>query len=149
MYNLKAAVYILSTILILVTACNNDNEEKKEPPSDSRTNQSSTATTPATTNHTIDKLLEDRITDTLMTIPFVKKTNQYLDSLTRHKKGIAFTIDPVADNEIFVMAGYNGPDRFETYYRFTIYPKTFDIMIEYPESGELISIDQYIKLKKP
>lgn len=83
-----------------------------------------------------------------MKIPFVENTNQYLDSLTRHKQGITFIIDSVGANEISVMAGYNGPERFETYYNFTVYPKTFDIMIEYPETGELVPIEQYIKLKK-
>ena len=86
--------------------------------------------------------------DTLMKISFVKKTNKYLDSLTDHKHGIAFIMDSVSSNELSVMAGYNGPERFETYYNFTIYPKSFDIMIEYPDTGELVSIDQYIKLKK-
>ena len=144
---MKTRFYILLTILF--SACNSDSSEKKELDPDPTVIEKAKSThSDIVANKLIDKVLEDKITDTLMTMPFVKKTNQYLDSLTGHKHGIAFTIDSVGNNEIFVMAGYNDPERFETYYRFTIYPKTFDIMIEYPETGELISIDQYIKLKK-
>jgi hypothetical protein len=135
--------------LFLFTACGNDNSKMTELGPDPTVNEKAkSATSDIVANKFIDKVLEDKITDTLMTIPFVKKTNQYLDSLTGHKHGIVFTVDSVGNNEIFVMAGYNGPEKFETYFRFTIHPETFDIMIEYPETGELISIDQYIKLKK-
>ena len=130
-------------------ACSNNDSGNKEPAPDSSTAKNGKATdSTIVVNKLSDAALETKITDTLMTIPFVKKTNDYLDSLTNHKHGIAFIMDSVASNEIAVMAGYNGPERFETYYNFTIYPKTFDIMIEYPDTGELVSIDQYIKLKK-
>jgi len=75
-------------------------------------------------------------------------TDRYLDSLTGHKRGISFIIDSVRDNEVSIMAGYNGPERFETYYNFTVYLKTLDIKIEYPDTGELVSVEQFIKLTK-
>jgi hypothetical protein len=95
-----------------------------------------------------DSALETRITDTLMKLSFIRKTNHYLDSLTNHKHGLSFIIDSVGVNELSVIAGYNGPERFETYYNFTVYPKTFKIMIEYSDTGELIPIEEYIKLKQ-
>jgi hypothetical protein len=136
-------------VVVFFVACSNNNNGTKQPMPDS----------PATINEKVvdsnivvnkirDTALEGKITDALMKISFVAKTNKYLDSLTGHKHGIAFIVDSVGANEISVMAGYNGPDRFETYYNFTVYPKTFDIMIDDPETGELVPIEQYIKLKK-
>jgi len=134
---------------MFVASCDNDDNGNKElmPDSSARKNEKTTDST-IIVNRLSGAVLEAKIIDTLMKISFVKKTNEYLDSLTDHRHGIAFIMDSVASNEISIMAGYNGPERFETYYNFTVYPKSFDIMIEYPDTGELVSIDQYIKLKK-
>jgi hypothetical protein len=136
-------------VAMFVASCDNDDNGNKElmPDSSARKNEKTTDST-IIVNRLSGAVLEAKIIDTLMKISFVKKTNEYLDSLTDHRHGIAFIMDSVASNEISIMAGYNGPERFETYYNFTVYPKSFDIMIEYPDTGELVSIDQYIKLKK-
>ena len=91
-----------------------------------------------------DTVLGAMISDTLMKLSFIQKTNIYIDSLTGHRQGISFMPDTV-DNTISVMAGYNGPERFETYYHFTIDPKTFDIKILDEMNGEFVSIDEYLK----
>jgi hypothetical protein len=57
-----------------------------------------------------------------MKLPFVEKSNSYIDSFSNHRHGIAFMLD-TAGNKISVLAGYNGPEKFETYYNFSINPK--------------------------
>ena len=148
---IKYIPFVLSIITLL--SCNNDKKNSELAVSDSSADHSSAlaekAVSPSLSRHRFtDSVLEARIIDTLIKISFVKKTNHYLDSLTGHRHGISFIVDSVGANEISVMAGYDGPERFETYYNFAVYPKTFDIMIEYPDTGELVPIEQYIKLKK-
>jgi hypothetical protein len=95
-----------------------------------------------------DKRLQSRITDTLLTFPFVKESNEYIDSLSGHTKGIAFILDSAGENKILVMAGYNGSDRFETYYNFTIDRRDLSILITDPLSGETNTIQEYINKNK-
>ena len=133
---------------MFIAACGTDDHKKEYRPNSSASKSENATDSTIVVNRLSDTVLEAKIINTLMKISFVKKTNDYLDSLTDHKHGIAFIMDSVSSNELSVMAGYNGPERFETYYNFTVYPKSFDIMIEYPDTGELVSIDQYIKLKK-
>lgn len=135
-------------MLFLLNAGCKDKTGKQKSLPESTTGEKTKDSSIDTTASKFDEVMKDRIIDTLMKIPFVKKTNDYLDSLSGHRKGIAFIIDSAGKNEISVTAGYNGPSRFETYYIFAIYPKTFQIMIDDLETGEFISIDQYIKKKK-
>jgi hypothetical protein len=46
---------------------------------------------------------------------------------------------------ITVKAGYNGAERFETYYHFSVDPKTLEIKILDIISGDYISLEEYIK----
>jgi hypothetical protein len=94
-----------------------------------------------------DSTLEAKIADTLMQLPFVVKTNNYIDSFSHHKQGISFMPD-TSDKKISVMAGYNGPERFETYYNFTINPATFEIKVLDQVTGEYVSVAEYIKKNK-
>ncbi len=144
---------LISLLIVALLACNNGGTGSKEQGADSLAGQSSADSENAVSSSRFihkfrDTVLESRIADTLMKLSFVKKTDHYMDSLTDHKHGISFIMDSVGTNEVSVIAGYNGPERFETYYSFAIYPKTFDIMIEYPDTGELVPIEQYIKLNK-
>src|SRR5437773_7244934 len=63
-----------------------------------------------------DTILENKILDTLFKLSFIKRSNSYIDSLSKHKHGIAFIFNKEKDNKILVTAGYHGPLRFETYY---------------------------------
>jgi hypothetical protein len=67
-----------------------------------------------------DTSLENNISNALMKLPFVMECNDYIDSFSNHRQGIAFIVDEPLENEtdISVKAGYNGGERFETYYRF-------------------------------
>ena len=46
------------------------------------------------------------------------------------------------------MAGYNGAERFETYYNFTVDPKSLEIKVMDPVGGDYISIEEFIKKNK-
>jgi len=149
--------FFLAFFGLLLSACNNQGKTDKTSAIDSpgKVQGRETEVRAPLNDSTItvgnglkDSILEAKIIDTLLTIPFVKKTDRYLDSLTGHKRGISFIIDSVRDNEVSIMAGYNGPERFETYYNFTVYLKTLDINIEYPDTGEMVSVEQFIKLTK-
>lgn len=97
-----------------------------------------------TTKHEVE------ITNDLLKLPFVLKTDSYIDSLTEHRRGISFMLDSAAsnENEISVQAGYNGPERFETYYRFFVNPKTREIKVYDPVSDKKLSVKQYLKTLK-
>lgn len=88
--------------------------------------------------------LFDRITDSLMKLDFVQKSNRYIDSFSHHKSGIAFLQDS-SENKIMITAGYNGKERFEKYYLFLVDPKSFDIKINDAISGDWLSVEEYKK----
>lgn len=98
-------------------------------------------------HHFIDSLLEKRIIDTLMKLPFIKKSNQYIDSFSNHRHGIAFMMDSVSKDEggITVEAGYNGDYRFEPYYWFHVKPGTLEIEIYNITNNKSIPLKLYLK----
>lgn len=101
-------------------------------------------------HHFGDSLLEKKIMDTLRKLSFVQKSDRYIDSLTAHRQGIAFLLDEgnrTAD-EISVQAGYNGAERFETYYRFLVNPKTMGIKIYDPVTDQKQTVREYLKSQK-
>jgi hypothetical protein len=132
--------FFLISLVIVFVACNNAGNKNDTPDGDS----SKKVISSRFIYRFADTILEQRITDTLMKLPFVEKSNSYIDSFSHHQHGIAFMSD-TASNKISVMAGYNGPERFETYYRFSIDPKSFEIKILDDSNGEFISIDEYKK----
>jgi len=87
------------------------------------------------------------VLDTLYTLPFVKESNKYLDSFTKHKHGIAFIVDTTSEN-YNIRAGYDGEERFETYYIFTINRKTKEIKIQDVISGDMVSPAEFEKRRK-
>lgn len=142
---MKPALFFL--LILLVCGCNNDNETAPGASADSsKTNTQQDSSSHIVYNFT-DTTLQARIKDTLMRLSFVKESNRYIDSISEHKKGISFITD-TANNEISVMAGYNGSERFETYYNFTINPGTFDIKVLDPASGEFVTVAEYLKRNK-
>lgn len=103
---------------------------------------------PAKSNEEADNAtndLFDKITDSLIKIDFVARSNRYIDSFSNHKAGIAFMQD-TAENKILITAGYNAKDRFEKYFIFLVDPKSLEIKINDIETGDYISLEQYRKL---
>lgn len=84
--------------------------------------------------------------DSIYNIDFVQKSNTYIDSFSNHKHSIAFLQDTASNGEITVSAGYNGDNRFETYYSFIIDPKTNKLMAIDPINGERMTIEEFRKI---
>ncbi len=128
-------------------ACNNAKDQKKTVTADT-TVQTVKPDTPAAYIHSFkDTLLEDKITAALRKLSFVKKSDKYIDSISNHKHGIAFMLDEPAKDEtdIPVQAGYNGAERFETYYRFFVNPKTLEIKVYDEVTDKKLTLKEYLK----
>jgi len=140
--------YILVfTLLVFFTACNNVSETKEAVVTDSATNKVQTDTASKYIHSFTDTALQDKITEALMKLSFVKKSNAYIDSFSNHQHGIAFMMDEPQPNEtdINVQAGYNGGERFETYYRFLVNPKTMEIKVYDPVEDKTLTLKEYLK----
>lgn len=97
-----------------------------------------------------DTALEKKITAALLKLPFVIKSNNYIDSFSNHTHGISFMMDePTGDEpDISVLAGYNGEQRFETYYHFFVNPKSLEIQVYDPVANTRLSVKEYLKKQK-
>lgn len=85
----------------------------------------------------------DPVMDTLLKLPFIVKSNRYIDSLTRQKQGISFMTDTL-ENTYEIRAGYNGPERFETYYHLSVDKKTLEIKVMDPIGGDYMPLKDYL-----
>jgi len=142
---MKACIF--SLLVVFLFSCNSNTESNNTIPKDS-TAVAVKEDTPRTYIHRFaDTLLEDKITGVLMKLPFIKKANAYIDSFSEHKHGIAFMVDSLGKNEteIYVQAGYNGDQRFETYYSFYVNPKTMAIQVYDVVNDKKMTVKEYIK----
>lgn len=123
---------------ISLLACNSNGKKSADERKDTSAVNNPT-TQPGETNPA-----KDPIMDTLLKLPFIIKSNRYIDSISNHQQGITFISD-TAEGMITVKAGYNGAERFETYYHFSVDPTTLEIKILDIISGDYISLEEYIK----
>lgn len=139
--------YALVIIMLgFFASCNNASKNEEPVVNDSPAQLK--ADTSSKYFHTVaDTALETRITDELMKLPFVKKSNAYIDSFSNHKHGIAFMMDEPSEDgkEVSLRAGYNGGERFETYYHFIVDPKTMEIKIYDPVEDKTLTLKEYLK----
>lgn len=93
---------------------------------------------------------ETKVVDTLSKLDFIHKKHLFIDSVTNHKHGIAFITDSLIDSntDVFVRAGFNGEDRFETHYQFYINPSTMQIKVYDAIEDIQIPLVDYIKKTK-
>lgn len=139
--------------LFFVAACNNSSdraaEESAGVKTDSLTPQPVKEALPAYIHKFTDTALERKVTGVLLKLPFVKKSDAYIDSISGHKHGIAFMLDNTkGDSSISVLAGYNSEERFETYYHFYVDPKTMDVTIYDPLTNKTLTVKEYLKRSK-
>lgn len=140
-------IVVVFTLAILLSACNQAGEPTETPVLDTP----AVAVTPPVDSSTVyihhfaDTVLKTKITDALLKLPFVQKTNKYIDSLTNHAQGISFLLDEPGANEteVSVQAGFNSPYRFETYYRFFVHPKSMVIMVYDPVTGKKLTLKEF------
>lgn len=138
-------------LFVFLVACNSNGSKTitDNPDTISLTMSLPPDTVPVTGKPNTTSITEDQLLDSLRRISFVKESERYLDSLTNHKRGMAFIVDTVSNNEVTVRAGYNGnPTHFETYYIFTVNPQTFDIKVLETASGNQLTVSEYEKTQQ-
>jgi hypothetical protein len=129
-------IFLAACLLVLIS-CNGNQDQNAEKGKD---------TTAQTGYPTIADVMQQEpdITDSLLKLPFIIRSNNYIDSISNHQQGIAFLSDSTA-TEIVIRAGYNGEERFETYHTFIVDRKTGEIRVSDPVSGEDIPLKDYLK----
>jgi len=136
-------------LLLIFIACNN-NSKKHAGVTDTAFITPDSGSLPSNVNppgvimcNLEDTILTNKIEDKLLQLPFVKSANENIDSLTHHNKGIAFITDTCSGG-IHVMAGFNGDDRFETYYHFKVDRKTLSIQVMDLVTGDYMTPKEYM-----
>lgn len=142
--------FLFFFILISFTACINTSPNDEAAKTDSAAVETKTGSSKNYIHSFTDTTLENKITAALLKLPFIIKSNSYIDSFSNHTHGISFLLDEPAENEtdISVQAGYNGDQRFETYYRFFVNPKTLEIKVYDPVADSRLSVKDYLKTQK-
>jgi len=134
--------------LACMVACNSSNDDKPVVLKDSVLTPPKLDSEMHYVHSFTDTALENRITDKLMTLSFVKKSDKYIDSFSNHQHGIAFMVDrggDSSDTEVTVEAGYNGDERFETYYHFFVNPKTLEIKVLDVVNDKKLTVKEFMK----
>lgn len=138
---------LVLSLLVFFSACNNTSKTEETAVTDSAANKVQTDSSSKYIYTFADTALQDKITEALMKLPFVIKSNKYIDSFSYHRHGIAFMMDEPKENEpdISVQAGYNGGERFETYYRFFVNPKTMEVKVYDPVEDKKLTVKEFLK----
>ena len=142
--------FLVFLCMVLFVACNNEPKTENAEIADTVTNELKADTVSKYVHRFSDTVLEKKITEALLKLPFVNNSDRYIDSFSNHQHGISFLIeDPGAsETEIPVQAGYNGEQRFETYYRFFVDPKTLDIKVYGPAADKKLTVKEYLKTQQ-
>ncbi len=145
---MKYVLYLL--VLISFSACNNSSKTEEPVVKDSAVAVIKADSSSKYIHTFSDTSLENKITAALLKLPFVQKSNNYIDSFSNHKHGISFMLDKpeTGETSISVQAGYNGDERFETYYRFFVDPKTLDIKVYDVAADKKLTVKEYLKTLK-
>jgi hypothetical protein len=140
----------LIILLIFFAACNNASRTDDMKTTDSLVIKEQADSSVKYIHAFADTALENKITETLLKLPFVIKSNNYIESLSNHKHGIAFMLDDPGpgQTDISVQAGYNGDQRFETYYRFEVNPKTLEVKVIDPVTDKRLTVKEYLKTQQ-
>jgi hypothetical protein len=137
-------------LLISFTACNNSSKTGEVVVADTVVTKVQPDSSSNYIHSFADTVLENKITAALLKLPFVIKSNNYIDSFSNHRHRMAFMLDSAAANEtdIQVQAGYNGERRFETYYRFFVDPKTLAIKVYDPVTDKKLTVKEFLKTQQ-
>lgn len=92
---------------------------------------------------------EDKMVNAVLALPEVEQVNQYIDSISDHKKGVAAICDGKEEgsNDVCVRVGYNGDERFEVYYFFYVDPVNMRIKIQDIVNDTILPIEEWRKRK--
>lgn len=142
-------VCLVICLFVLAAACHHKADKITVPVQDSLV--PAKTDTPASYIHNFeDTALKERITNALMKLPFVIKSDRYIDSISNHQHGMAFMMDNTATPgaDVDVQAGYNSSERFETYYRFFVNPKTLEIKVYDVVEDKKLTLKEYLKTQQ-
>lgn len=137
-------------LLIVFTACNNASKTGEAAVADTVVTKIQPDSSSNYIHTFTDTALENKITAALLQLPFVIKSNNYIDSFSNHRHSMAFMLDSATANEtdITVQAGYNGEQRFETYYRFFVNPTTLAIQVYDPVTDKKLTVKEFLKTQQ-
>lgn len=137
-------------LLIAFTACNNSSKTGEAAVADTVVTKIQPDSSSNYIHTFTDTALENKITAALLQLPFVIKSNNYIDSFSNHRHSMAFMLDSATANEtdITVQAGYNGEQRFETYYRFFVNPTTLAIQVYDPVTDKKLTVKEFLKTQQ-
>jgi len=99
---------------------------------------------------TDDSAIVNKIMDKIFGFPEVKRKQAFVDSLSHHKRGVFMMVmqKPGKVNKYYWIAvGYNGTQRFETYFNFYVWPSQMVIKYLDNETGNLITLAQWRKMQ--
>lgn len=128
---------LILSLAIFICNCNQQEVKHSDSPGSKK---DTTETKPAIKQ----KSREDEVIDSILKLPFIVAANKNIDSFTQHKSGIAFLIDST-EKEWMIQAGYNGSERFETYYHLYVTPATMEIKVYDVANDEKMSVEDYMK----
>lgn len=143
---MRACLFIL--LLAALWGCNNNADQNSIDKKDtlSTTTADKDSAFKAYIYNFSDTGVANKITAALMKLPFIVKSDAYIDSFSNHRHGIAFMLDSTDNkNEISVQAGYNGDERFETYYHFYVNPNSMEITVYDVVNDKRMTVKEYIK----
>lgn len=131
-------IILLLCLLTGILSCG----DKKPAP---ETKPEDTVTVPPPSNPPgVEMQKADPLMDTLLKLPFIVKSSRFIDSMTAQQHGISFITDTL-ENSYEIQAGFNGLDRFETYYHLSIDKRTMEIKVLDPVEGDYIPLRDYLK----
>ena len=142
--------FLVLLLMVSLIACNDESNTETVSITDTTAIDPKVDTGSKYVHRFSDTVLEKKITEALLKLPFVIKSNNYIDSFSNHKHGISFMLEEPGANEtdIAVQAGYNGDQRFETYYRFFVDPKTLEIKVYDAVEDKKLTLQEYLEKQR-
>jgi hypothetical protein len=140
---------LIFLILAFTIACKHKNSAEKNANKDSIISKvkSETNKLPVPSN---DSILPEQILATVSKLPEIQEADKYIDSISDHRERIAYLWEkPDKENLDYVIQfGYDGKERFETYYWIYVSPITLNIRFYDVINDSLYGIEDYRKLKR-
>ncbi|MFN8253703.1 MAG: hypothetical protein U0V75_17660 [Ferruginibacter sp.] len=136
--------WLILLVVSAVVSCNDPEKNSAAVPVGAEVNDKPAAKQPIIRE---EKSREDKVLDSILKLPFIIQAGHQVDSVTHHKSGIAFLIDST-EKEWMVQAGYNGPERFETWHRLYVNPVTLEMKVYDVVNDEKLGLEDYMKNEK-
>jgi len=97
-----------------------------------------------------DSILPEQILATVSKLPELQGANKYIDSISGHKERITYLWEkPDKENPDYVIQfGYDGEERFETYYWIYVSPITLNLRFYDVINDSLYRVEDYRKLNR-